>query len=145
MAKSFSCRGIFTSFSQKQYLKNATTPSDKKKYEAMSTLIFMFVFSSSCIATQPKAASLMRDKVSKYGYANFVKHENSTLNVSTALNGFCSNYSEGLSFKGVLGWKSMKILNDLKLGLMYLYVTNSHQAIYFPQIQKGQIKSYHVF
>ncbi|KAK3753642.1 hypothetical protein QZH41_014756 [Actinostola sp. cb2023] len=72
----------------------------------------MVLISVSCSVAQinsnGRLKSLMRDKVNKIGYANFVKHENSSLNVSVALNGFvrlvgecayvCINSSNGFSF-----------------------------------------------
>lgn len=55
-----------------------------------------------------KPGSLRRDLEHKYGYANFVKYENSYLNVTAALKGFvkqagecgfvCANFSRGFSF-----------------------------------------------
>jgi len=72
----------------------------------------MVLISVSCSVAQNNSngrlKSLMRDQVNKIGYANFVKHENSSLNVSVALNGFvrlvgecayvCINSSNGFSF-----------------------------------------------
>ncbi|KXJ08210.1 hypothetical protein AC249_AIPGENE18241 [Exaiptasia diaphana] len=52
--------------------------------------------------------NLMRDNGNKYAYINFVKHENSSLNVTPALSGYvrrpgecafiCANLSNGFSF-----------------------------------------------
>lgn len=56
--------------------------------------MFISIFTSfTCIlaaknSTKGKPASLKRDKVHKYGYVNFVKHENSYLNVSALMSGF---------------------------------------------------------
>jgi hypothetical protein len=79
----------------------------------MLVLLFTVVsLSSSTFGTTHKdthnVKSLMRDKVNLFGYANFVKHVNRSLNVSPVLNGFvrkagecayiCANSSIGFSF-----------------------------------------------
>jgi len=58
--------------------------------------------------TTSKAPSLKRDLTKKYGYANFVKHENSYLSVKVAITKFvrqvgecgyvCATHPKGLSF-----------------------------------------------
>jgi hypothetical protein len=82
-------------------------------YRIFSVLIGCFVSSSvgsgnNTTATDPVVLSLHRDKVNLFGYANFVKHANTSLNVTVAMNGFvrkagecafiCANSSVGFSF-----------------------------------------------
>lgn len=104
--------------------------------------------------------SLLRDKVNKYGFINFVKHENSLLNVTAALSGYvrrpgecaliCADLSNGFSFNyadnaDVHGRHACDILSTDKYNDSAMFKTNKKGFTHYSiKVSRFVVRSFFV-
>jgi len=113
--------------------------------------VFKIVCSGWCITASvlklvETKNTFKRDPIQKYGFANFVKHENSTLNVTAAFSKSvkrlgdcglqCAKYSTGLSFNfrvhpTIQGWFICEVLDTDKYSDPTKFLTNVLGSVHY--------------